>query len=426
MRTRLVALGCALAAATLIAVPVAAGAHPRFNRGLTIASVPNPISSGEGVLIHGMLTGKDDAGQTIYLYHRVGDARAFTLVGHTTTYSDGSYEFPRQEGVVLTNRSWFVRGPGGTHSRTIFEGVYALMTLSGDSAATTGQRVLFSGQISPAHAHERVFLQEQRAVAGNGWHTLAVRRTNGSSQFTIPYVWRNPGVYTLRAYFPGDRRNIASSSDQLTVTVQARQLPGFTIQSSQRVIPYGSSATISGVLDQAGTTTPEANTEVTLFGHPVYGAWRALGTTVTSGRGDYSFTVDPGENEIYQVRTTLAPHRHTARLWEGVSDVVTLTASPTTVAIGQPITFSGTVSPDKVNHLIYLQREDAAGHWVNVGVHLVSAYSTYKFTRIVAKPGSYQFRVRIVGGPVNVGGASAPVSITVTNVVAPVGTLPPA
>ena len=83
-------------------------------------------------------------------------------------------------------------------------------------------------------------------------------------------------MYTLRAVFPGDPRNIVGVSDDVTVTVQQKQNPTFTINTSAPVIPAGGSVQITGVLDKPGsTTTAEANTEVTLYGHEASSTWQA-------------------------------------------------------------------------------------------------------------------------------------------------------
>ena len=85
MRLRFAVLALLSSALVSIAVPAGALAHgPRHNHGLTIAATPNPIISGEGVLIYGQLNGSNHSGQTIYLYHRVNPAHSFTLIGTTT------------------------------------------------------------------------------------------------------------------------------------------------------------------------------------------------------------------------------------------------------------------------------------------------------------------------------------------------------
>jgi hypothetical protein len=428
MRPRFAVLASVLTTLVAVAAPSVASAHPLHNRGLTIAATPNPINSGDGVLIYGRLKGSAASGKTIYLYHHLAGIPGFTLIGHTTTNSFGFYDFTREEGVVLTNRSWFVRGPDSTHSRTIHESVDALVSLTSDTTVTsTGVPVHFSGTVSPAiHRFQRVVLREQVGLNGNTFKTIDTAHTNGAGAFTITHRWVLEGQHTVEAVFPGDARNARGESDTITVSVEQKQRAGFTIHTSAPIIPDGQSVNISGVLDMSGGTTPEPSTSVTLYGHP-FGVhpFRAIATTDTAADGGYSFTQSPIDNEVYRVRTTLAPHRATALLYQGVQDVVTLTASPSTATVGGPVTFSGNVTPDKAGHLIYLQRKDAAGNWDIVGVGLIKTDSTYSFTRVFGHAGAKQFRTRIFGGPDNVGGASAPATVTVSGV-APVSSLPPA
>jgi len=426
LRTRFAVLAAVCCGLTGLVAPLAASAAPHHNKGLTIAAAPNPILAGEGVLIYGQLKDSSPGGQTILLYHRVNPRERFTLIGRTTTDSQGNYEFTREEGIVMTNRSWFVRGPSGTHSRTVHERVAALVTLNSNrTSAVTRQRIVFRGHVTPDHRFQRVLLQQQDAAGGNGWHTVATTYTGRGSQYALAHAWRRPGTYTLRAYFPGDRRNVAGQSDDVTVTIQQRENPSFTLTTSAPVITYGSSAKLSGVLDKAGTSTPESSTEVTLYAKAYGGRFVAVGTTPTGNDGSYAFTVTPAHNTIYQVRTTLAPHRHTALLFEGVQDVVTANASDTTSTVGGSVTVSGAVSPDKTGHLIYLQRLGDDGSWHEVARSVVGSGSTYSLTYTFGQPGTVQLRVRIYGGPVNVGAASPPVTVTVSGT-SPVSSLPPA
>jgi plastocyanin len=130
-------------------------------------------------------------------------------------------------------------------------------------------------------------------------------------------------------------------------------------------------------------------------------------------------------NTVYQVRTTLAPRRHSAVLFEGVQDVLTLTPSSTTSEVGGQVTFTGTVLPDKAGHVIYLQRLGADGDWLGEEIRLVTNASTFQFAWTFGKAGTYQFRARITGGDGNIGGASAPVTIQVAPTTNP-SALPPA
>jgi hypothetical protein len=192
MRLRLVVLGSLLTALAVCAQAGMSEAAPRHNDGLTINATPNPIMAGEGVLIYGQLTGSDIGGQTITLYHRVNPSPHFVPVGRIQTDSFGFYEFTRAEGVVYSNRSWFVRGPGSSHSRTIHEGVQTLVSLQANQTLThTRQPIVFSGHVTPGHASERVFLQVQRG-SGDEWRTVATARLNGASSYALSQRWRSP------------------------------------------------------------------------------------------------------------------------------------------------------------------------------------------------------------------------------------------
>lgn len=428
MRTRFTMLAATLCGVAALAVPVAASAAPHHNRGLTIAVTPDPINAGEGVLIYGQLNGSDNAGQTVRLYHRVNPAPRFTLISVTKTDQFGFYHFVRADGIVETNRNWFVRGPAGTHSRTVHERVHALVTLAADrTSATTSQRVTFTGVIVPRHSFQRVLLQEQVGNNGNGWRTIARGLTNGHSIFTIAHRFRVPGDYTLRAVFRGDRRNSAGASDSVTVAVQQAQVPGFTIQSASPIISEGQSVTISGVVDQPGTATPMATTQVTLYGRLPNRRFVALATTVTGTDGSYSFQgLTPVYNTVYYVAETLTPHHRSARLFEGVQDVVTITPGSATTTVGGAVQFTGTVSPSKAGHAIYLQLLGPDGHWHDIGSGVVSAPgSTYSLSYTFGQSGTFTVRARIYGGPWNIGAPSPAVSVTVSGT-PPVTALPPA
>jgi hypothetical protein len=416
MRLRFTLLACLVCACACTAVPSIAGAAPVHNRGLTIHAVPNHIIAGEAVLIYGRLEGPGHGDQLITLYHRINPDPGFTVIGHTTTNSLGEYEFIRPDGLVQTNRNWFVRGPGLTHSRTVHERVDALVSLAASSpTGLTRHPIVFSGHVTPDHAGSVVALQEQNGST-DGWRTLKRGIVGAGSNYNISFAWRVPGAYDLRVVFRGDARNTAAASDVTSVVIQQTEVPDFTIQTSDPIVANGQSVTISGTLFEPGTTTAEPSTSVSLFAKvPETGDFRELTTTTTDASGDYSFANESSTtNELYLVKTTFAPHRHSAVLFEGVQDVVTMQSSSPTSTVGGQVTFTGSVSPDKAGHVIYLQRLGADDDWHTVAVSSVTAGSTYQFGWTFGTAGTKQFRARITGGPANVGGASAPVTIDVT------------
>jgi hypothetical protein len=425
MRLRITVLACALVALVPAALPSLAGAAPQHNRGLSIRAVPHSIIAGESVLIYGRLRGANHANQTIRLYHRINPNPGFSLIGVTTTDAQGLYEFIRAEGIVETNRSWFVRGPGFTHSRTVHERVAALVSLAASSTdGVTRHPITFSGTVTPDHAGGAVLLQ---AEVGNGddWRTLKRGKIAPNSTYQIPYAWRVPGARDVRVAFPGDARNTTGVSDPVTVVIQQAQHSDFTINSSDPIVANGSPYTISGKLDQPGTTTPEPNTSVSLFAAlPGTNSFREVTTAMTDASGSYSFHGQSSStNELYQARTTFAPTRDSsAILFEGVQDVVKMSASSQTSTVGGQITFSGSVSPDKAGHVIYLQKFGQDGDWHTVEVRTVAPGSTFSFGWTFGTAGTKQFRARITGGLVNVGAASPSITIDVTQ--PPVAALP--
>lgn len=439
MRLRFAALASLATALVLAATPAGALAFrhhgPRHNHGLTINATPNPIIAGQSVLIYGQLNGPGSANQQIVLYHRVHPNHFFTVISRTRTDSHGFYEFVRPDGLVKTNRDWFTRAPtlaGRVHSRTVHERVAALVSLATSApGADTNTPITFSGEVSDNHAGEPVYIQEQVGDTGNGWKTIQRARLvpapDGNSSYSVPIRFRTPGDYELRTVFRRDPRNIRAESDAVTVTIQQAQVPDFTINSSPPIIDYGTTATISGTLYLPGTTTPEPDVSVTLWGRTAHQPFRTVGLpTTTDTNGDYSFTVDPTFNTIYVVRTTNRPpkHRNTATLFEGVRDVVSLMSSSTTPVVGQTVTFSGTVSPDKAGHTVYLEELGVDGNWHVIEASTIRPDSTYSLPWVAGPVGTFQFRTRVPGGPRDVSGVSAAMTETVT--LPPVAALPPA
>jgi hypothetical protein len=403
-----------------------AAPHPHHNYGLTIAATPDPSTAGDGVLIYGRLLGPNNADKKIWLFHRINPAPRFTPIQVTRTNAQGFYEITRADGIVNSNRNWFVLGPDNTHSKTIHELVAAEVTLSSASAsATTAQTVDFTGTVFPTHVHERVLLQEQNSTSGNGWKTIDSGYTDGSSSFSINHRFREAGSYTLRAFFPADPRNIASQSASISQTIEQEQNPSFTINASSQALVNGQSETITGTLYTNGsTTTVQPNVSVTLYGRDAgSGGFKALESTQTNSSGDYTFTTMPVHNTVYRVAASAK--ETTAELFVGVQDVVTATPSSTTVTVGGTITISGTVTPDHTGHVVYLEKQNTAGQWVVIQASAVSTGSQYEFGFTPGLAGTKELRVQITGGPWNLGGISPTVVVTVSGV-APVTSLPPA
>lgn len=430
MQARIALLAAAFAALASMIVPSLASAAPRHNHHLTIAATPDPIAAGDAVLVYGQLKGADISGQTITLYqHVAGSGAGYAPVGTTTTNAFGFYELTEPSGTVMSDRDWFARGPDASHSRTVPERVAALVSASASSTSTdTAHPVVFTGTVTPNHAGGPVFLQVQRG-SSDDWQTLRSGHLDANSGYSIPYRWRRPGERDVRVVFRSDARNLRGVSDPLTIDVQQARVPGFTINSSAPIAGEGSTVTVSGVLDQPGTSTPEPNTVVQLWGRSAYqGRFVVLADATTGSGGSYSFNRPAVTiNSVYFVATMRIGHekpRHTAALYQGVRDVVTMQPSASGAATGQRVIFTGTVMPDKARHAIYLQQLGRDGDWHTVEVGTVRHDSTFAFAWAAGGPGTHTFRARITSDRANVGSRSAPVSVTVTAPLA--SSLPPA
>jgi len=404
---RLYKFGPALLAATslLALAPAAASAHkhpsPRGRCAINIRVAPRLITAGEQVEVKGRLECLPLAsagGQAVTLYEYVAGTAGYVPVQSTTTDTSGVYEF--KPPALSANTSFYVRSHGAQSGRKKAR-VAVQVTLTGPPEGTqieTGapNKQTFSGTVSPADVGARVILQRQNAVTGDEWHRIGFGQVETGGDYTITHTFRVPGDASIRVLVRSDRINSPSASTPLEYEISQAQNPSLTIVSSADPITYGQSATISGVL--AGATTPQT---VTLLARTVHQQGFAPIAEVSTGAGGaYSFPAQaPVNSTLYRVQ---GAGQKSAVLYEGVKDVLTAEVSPTTVQAGEALTFKGTVTPDQTGHIIYLERQNAAGtafHVVQVG-HVLPG-SVYSIVHQVYVPGSKIFRVDIPGGPDN-------------------------
>lgn len=417
-----------MAAAALLALATAGAAaarnHPHIaprhgsHAGICRVSLnvaPRLITTGESVLAYGQgsCASGTEAGQTVTVYQHSAGSGGFTVAGTTTTGSHGFYQLTTP---ALTSNSVFYAAIAGAQSRHRAVRVAAQVTLVGPPESKqlfegihTGRRnaVTFTGTVSPDDAGAEVFLQRQNAIHGNEWHRIGRTVVNSSGGFAITHVFVAPGASDIRVLVRSNRRNIASPSNVLSYAISQAQNPSLTILSSADPISYGGSVVISG------TVPGEPNTTLTLLGHSAHNPYATIATTTTDSEGKYSFAPQsPLVSTFYRVQ---GGGRSSAVLYQGVKYVLTAAPSATTVQSGQPLTFTGTVTPARGGHAIYLERQNVAGTGFHVAaVGTVGADGSYSITRIFYAPGTDVLRVKIPGDPENGGTASGAFSIPVT------------
>ena len=416
---RLRKFGPALVAATsLLAVaPAVASAHkhpsPLGRCSISIRVAPRRIQAPEQVEAKGRLRCRPHAnasGQMVTLYEHAAGTAGFVPVKNTTTTTGGFYEL--STGPLSTNASFYVRSHGAqSASRRVR--VAAQVTLTGPPEGTqieTGVPETFSGTVNPTDEGARVIMQRQNAITGDEWHRIGVGLVGAGGAYSITHIFRVPGDASIRVLVRSDGLNVPSESENmLEYEISQAQNPSLTINSSADPITYGQSVTISGVL--AGTTKSQP---VTLLARTVHQhGFAPIAQISTEANGSYSFPAQsPVNSTLYEVKGT---GQKSAVLYEGVKNVLTAEVSPTTVQAGEALTFKGTVAPDHTGHVIYLERQNAAGtgfHVVQVGRVLPG--STYLIVHQFYVPGTKIVRIDIPGGPDNGRAVSQLFTITVT------------
>ncbi len=429
MRSNKLNVAIAAASALLLLAPAGAAArehHPRFDRRhanpsagcrVKLNVAPHVLTAGESVLAYGQLTcavPASEQAQTVTLYEHSLGTTGYVPAGTATTDEHGFYELTVSS--ITANSNFYVVA-GGARSGTKLARVAAQVTLAGPAegsqiltALKTGRRnrVTFTGTVSPDDVGAIVVLQRQNAITGNDWHRIEASVVKPDGTYSLTHVFRVPGDANIRVLVRSNRRNIPSASNVLNYEISQAQNPQLTIASSSDPIAFGQSVTISG----AAAGAP--NTPVTLFARTAHqGGFAPVAQTTTDGSGNYAFAAQsPVASTFYQVR---GAGRASAVLYEGVKDVLTAQVSATTIAAGQSVTFSGGVTPDHTNHVIYLERQNAAGtsfHVVEVAV--IGAGSTYSITHAIYSVGPGVYRVKVPGDPQNGGTVSPDFTITTT------------
>jgi len=410
-----------IAATSLLALtPAAASAHkhpsPLGRCRINIESIaPRLITAGEATEVSGRLACRRHAnagGQVISLYAHAAGTAGYVPVQNTTTETDGAYKF--STAVENTNTSFYVRSHGAQSGRRRLR-VAAQVTLSGPPEGTqieTGEpnRETFSGTVTPASdVGARVILQRQNAVTGDEWHRIGIGQVQAGGTYSITHIFRVPGDASIRVLVRSDGLSIPSASTPLEYEISQTQNPSLEISSSADPISYGQSVGISGVL--AGATTPQT---VTLEARTVHQQGFAPVAEVSTGAGGaYSFPAQsPVNSTLYRVK---GAGQKSAVLYEGVKDLLTAELSASTVKAGEALTFKGTVTPDHTGHIIYLERENAAGTGFHVvQVSYVLPGSVYSIVHQVYVPGMKIYRIDIPGGPDNGRAVSQLFTIQVT------------
>ena len=210
-RAGLLLLGVVALSAWLVTVTSASAASRRTR--LTVTSAPNPSTDGQTVTIAGRLTAPHHSQAVVLLWRRLPGQRRFHPTAATRANHAGRYTITVR---VDGNRWWYLTSRG-LRSRTVHQRVQALVSLAAsETKAAPGDRVVFTGSVSPSHPGWQIVLQE---LATGGWQTIGQGALNGTSAFSVGYAFPDDGMYQVRAYMRWGAKNINSYSPAVTVDV---------------------------------------------------------------------------------------------------------------------------------------------------------------------------------------------------------------
>jgi hypothetical protein len=275
---------------------------------------------------------------------------------------------------------------------------------AGESHPHTRSATTFTGAVTPGDPGALVALQIATA-ASERFRAIAFGRVAPDGTYSIGHVLGAPGRVRIRAIVHA-RGSAPGVSEALSYEVPQPQNPQLTIQASADPLTYGQSVTISGVA--AGS----ASQPVTLLARTDGSAFALVAKGTTDASGNYTFTQAPLRSTYFMV--TDASARSTT-LFEGVGFALATAPAPSTVQVGQPLTFSGTLASAPAGRAVYLERGYAPGigfHAIAVGA--VDSTSEYAIAQTFDSAGTVVLRIRVPGDSRYQASAGAPFTITVT------------
>jgi hypothetical protein len=389
------------------------------------------VQDGETALVFGRIKcvpGSAAANQTVSLFEKVGNG-ALSPAPVATSTSDTLGKFQLTTPPLEKNTFVYVVAGGAKSARRLVR-VSPKVTISGPpdgSILFTGHgpifgshatlfpsKVTFSGTVTPVLAGDEVVLQRENAISGEEWHRIGAGIVSATGTYSVQHTFAIPGSADIRILVRRTKVSAPGVSESLSYIILQAENPGLTIESSKNPAKYGEPVTISGV-DKVGSgigLTLLARTPLTKKFLPV-----ATATTTTGGA--YSFPAQVAlVNTSYKVvagGAGSARSRNSAPLFEGVKFGLTATASATSVAQGQTVTFSGTVSPAVAGHPVYLQEQEPGG----IGFHVIEIGSvgptgTYSLPYVPFVTGVHVYRVRVPGDPAHEGAGSQQFTVTTT------------
>jgi hypothetical protein len=420
------------AAAVLVTAPTGALASPKLpkHRGnasptgcrLSESADPHIVNSGDSVVLTGLLNcpGGGPSGQSVTVFERIaGVPGGFKNIGTTATAAGGSYSFTPAP--VITDSTFYTRAArarSANHTVRVAPQVTVATSppLPEGSQLFTGpaHKVTFKGSVNPIDRGAEVVLQRETGGSSEEWGTIQRHNfVKADGSFEIVHTFVVPGDANLRVVVrPHGMFDARGVSNTLTYEISQTQNPNLTLEPSADPVNFGAPLTLKGIV-KAGP-----GQKVILMARSFGSPSSKIGETTSGAGGAFEFKIASEEkNTSYRA---LSGTVGSAILFEGVKWVIDSAAvSSTKVTSGQEVTFSGTVSPDRVGHFVYLERRNASGvgyHVVDLGTVSFSGptIGTFAIKYPVIGSGMQEYRIHIAGDPINQATSSTAFVLEVT------------
>ena len=216
MKYLLVLTAAALTAVALSAAPSPAQQTPNA---VTLGAASTLVTYGATTVLSGQVTGAGNAGVKVELEQSPSPATDFKNAGmNSTTDANGNYSFTVKP-ELLTRYRVEAKAKPSVVSPVVSVRVRPLVTLAvNDSSARRGQRVTFSGSVTPAHDGRTVTIQ--RKIGTGRYRTIA---TVGLVKSTV--AGRSDYSKTLRVTRTATYRvRFAADADHVLGTSRTRRV----------------------------------------------------------------------------------------------------------------------------------------------------------------------------------------------------------
>jgi hypothetical protein len=195
---------------------------------------------------------------------------------------------------------------------------------------------------------------------------------------------------------------------------------GLAVKATPSTLNYGQTSRLTGKLIDAASKVGLGGRKVTVLrcrrDHTTCSSVATLTTsTGSSTLGTWALTVKPTANTAYSLSYVGAASVLGTRSWLAVlvKPLISATQSASTVRLGQAVTLSGKVVPNRSGKTVAIQRY-GSGTWTTIGTRVLSSSSTYS---IVVKPavrGKTLYRVVLVGDATFATAVSRTVTVSAT------------